>query len=183
MGTDHPRKGTRAGASPKNVQAHGWTIFFHPCALAEFEGRVKQVAAELRGNPDAQPSGNRKLLAHLMDLAFNKIPSNPLDPMFRHGGTLEGDRRHWYRGKTGAGRYRLFFRFRSSEKLIVYGWVNDEDSLRTYGSNTDAYVEFAKRLDKGRPPDDWDDLVKEASSKKARQRTRNLSDFIRRLEP
>jgi Toxin with endonuclease activity, of toxin-antitoxin system len=30
---------------------------------------------------------------------------------------------------------------------------------RAYDSNTDAYLVFKKMLDRGRPPDDWDELV------------------------
>ncbi len=43
--------------------------------------------------------------------------------------------------------------------MIVYAWVNDEDTLRTYGSRTDAYAVFARVLETGNPPDDWDALL------------------------
>jgi toxin YhaV len=92
-------------------------------------------------------------------LALEKIPQDPANPAYRHGGTLGEDRRHWFRAKTGNGRYRLFYRFQSSARIIVLVWVNDEGSLRTYGSRTDAYAVFAGMLDQGNPPDSWDSLI------------------------
>ena len=44
-------------------------------------------------------------------------------------------------------------------KIIIFAWVNDRDSLRTYGSKSDAYAVFKAMLDKGNPPDDWEALV------------------------
>jgi toxin YhaV len=58
------------------------------------------------------------------------------------------------------GRYRLFFRYSTSAKAIVFAWVNDEETLRTYGRKTDAYAVFNGMLGKNRPPDDT--LLREA---------------------
>ncbi|WP_261150032.1 type II toxin-antitoxin system YhaV family toxin [Serratia plymuthica] len=41
-------------------------------------------------------------------------------------------------------------------KTIVIGWVNDFDTLRAYGSKTDAYKVFATKLKAGDPPDSWE---------------------------
>lgn len=32
------------------------------------------------------------------------------------------------------------------EKVIILGWTNDENTLRTYGKKTDAYTVFSKML-------------------------------------
>ena len=48
--------------------------------------------------------------------------------------------------------------------MIIFAWVNDETTLRTYGSKTDAYAVFKGMLDKGDPPDDWATLLKAVSS-------------------
>lgn len=53
--------------------------------------------------------------------------------------------------------------------------MNDENSLRTYGSKTDAYNVFKGMLDDGNPPDDWDKLHKEASAPKAVDRLEKAS--------
>lgn len=152
----------------------GWTILAHPLFLAQLEKLV--VAAEGEApDPMGNSGPNAKLLAHLLDLAFDKVPRDPGNPAYRHGGTLGDDRKNWFRAKTGNGRYRLFYRFQSSARLIVYVWVNDESSLRTYGSRTDAYAVFARMLDAGNPPDDWDALVASASDPANEARLRILT--------
>jgi toxin YhaV len=136
----------------------GWTLLAHPLFLAQLEKLVG--AAEREGARSAgENRPNTKLLAHLLDLVFDKIPCNPGSPAYRHGGTLGADRKNWFRAKTGNGRYRLFYRFHSSARLIVYAWVNDEQTLRAYDSRTDAYAVFARMLEAGDPPGDWDALV------------------------
>jgi len=46
-----------------------------------------------------------------------------------------------------------------ASKIIVYAWVNDEQTLRSAGSKSDPYSVFSKMLARGYPPDDWDELV------------------------
>ena len=46
--------------------------------------------------------------------------------------------------------------------MIVYAWVNDEDTKRAYQSHTDAYNVFQKMLNRKRPPNDWEQLLAEA---------------------
>ncbi len=167
----------RAAAADSLPVVQGWTLAFHPCLLDQVERLV--VAAE----PEAKRAGrsevnlpgpNQKLLAHVLDLMFEAIPRDPNAAEYRVGHTLGREHAHWRRGKTGGGRYRLFFRFRSDARLIVFAWINDEQSLRTYGSATDAYRVFADRLARGTPPDDWDTLVAEATTARARQRAGRL---------
>jgi toxin YhaV len=47
-------------------------------------------------------------------------------------------------------------------KIIVYAWVNDENTKRAYNSDTDAYRVFKRMLKCGHPPDDWLSLLAEA---------------------
>jgi toxin YhaV len=152
----------------------GWTILAHPLFMDAMERLVSVVEKERTSKPNAPPSGNAKLLAHLLDLAFAKIPRDPGNAAYRHGGTL-ADRRHWFRGKTGGGRYRLFYRYDSRARIIIYAWVNDEDSLRTYGSKSDAYAVFANMLDSGNPPDTWEALLEAASGKHSLKRLKKLT--------
>ena len=72
-----------------------------------------------------------------------------------------GKNKDWSRVKFGAGRYRLFFRYSEKEKVIILGWMNDENTLRTYGKKTDAYTVFSKMLKRGHPPADWESLTQE----------------------
>jgi toxin YhaV len=80
---------------------------------------------------------------------------------------LGDDHKHWFRAKFFQ-QYRLFFRYHAPSKVIVYAWVNDEDTKRAYESSDDAYRVFRKMLDNGHPPDDWDQLLAEAQKKSQR---------------
>ena len=77
------------------------------------------------------------------------------------GGTLGDDRKHWFRAKFFQ-QYRLFFRYHAGVKMIVYAWVNDDDTKRAYESSDDAYRVFRKMLESGHPPDDWNQLLNQA---------------------
>jgi toxin YhaV len=52
--------------------------------------------------------------------------------------------------------------------VIVYAWVNDEDTKRAYESCDDAYRVFRKILESGHPPDDWNQLLAEARTESDR---------------
>lgn len=157
------------------MEAHGWTLFAHPLFLDQIETLIHAVEIERTKHPERpQASANAKLLAAIARLAFDEIPSNPGGAAYRHGGTLGPELKHWYRAKFGNGRFRLFFRFRASEKIIVYAWVNDAESLRTYGGSSDAYALFRRMLYRGNPPDDWDALLSASKGEKARARAQRV---------
>src|SRR5450759_5293000 len=128
-GKDKKRRGAAipppsSAASAKTVGflVHGWLVFLHPLLL----GQLEKLATAAEKEPALTPGPNRKLLGHLRDLMFDNIPQLPDAPAFRHGGALRGGRREWFRAKTGNGRYRLFYRFDSRARIIVYVWVNDD---------------------------------------------------------
>ena len=112
---------------------NGWRLVAHPLFLDQLEKLGAAVARprerETRG---WRKSANAKLLASLRQLMFETIPQDPTRPEYRRGGTLGDDRKHWFRAKFGGGRFRLFFRYSTSAKIIVFAWVNDETTLRTY---------------------------------------------------
>lgn len=105
-----------------------------------------------------------------------QVPEDPTRSTYRQGNTLGEDLRHWQRTKFGNGRFRLFFRYHSQARVIVFAWVNDAETLRTYGSRTDAYAVFRRMLESGNPPDGWDELVQTASSAEAIRRAQTLVD-------
>ena len=143
------------------MQANGWELFAHPLLLDQLEKLMAAVEKEKAKRPkDYESTANFKLLSALYDLMFITVPADPTRPEYRQGATLGDDYKHWFRAKFGGQRFRLFFRYDSKEKVIVYAWVNDENTKRTYGSKTDAYAVFRKMLDKGNPPDDWNALLK-----------------------
>lgn len=47
----------------------------------------------------------------------------------------------------------------SDAKIVVIGWVNGDSTLRAYESKNDAYRVFARMLDNGNPPSNWDELL------------------------
>jgi len=155
---------------------NGWTVLAHPLFLDQWEKLIEAGDALKAKEPDDyQKSADAKLLASLVQLVTVNVPSDPTASIYRQGATLGDDRKHWFRAKFGNGRFRLFFRYSSTNKVIIFAWVNDENSLRTYGSRTDAYKVFKGMLDDGNPPDDWDTLHKEASDPKAVARLEKAS--------
>jgi toxin YhaV len=102
-----------------------------------------------------------KRLAAIARLAFDVIPQDPTRAEYRQGGTLGDDRKHWFRAKFFQ-QYCLFFRYHAAAKMIVYAWVNDDETKRAYESNDDAYRVFRKMLESGHPPDDWNQLLSQA---------------------
>lgn len=145
---------------------NGWTLYAHPCFLDTYNALVNDVEALKRKDPEGyQKKALTKLLAVVHKVIESYIAVDPASPSFRHGTTLgRGKKKDWSRAKFGAGRYRLFFRYSEKEKVIVLGWMNDANTLRTYNSKTDAYAVFGKMLDKGHPPADWLTLLDEAKA-------------------
>jgi toxin YhaV len=144
---------------------NGWTLYAHPLFTDQLDRLMTAVEKAKRKDPRTyQSTANAKLLAQLKRLAFETIPVDPARPEFRQGGTLGQSRKHWFRAKFGGGRFRLFFRFSSSAKIIVYAWVNDSETLRTYGAKSDAYAVFKGMLDQGNPPEDWAELLTSSSA-------------------
>lgn len=106
-----------------------------------------------------QGNANVKLLAALRALMLERVPRDPLDPVFLQGNTLGPAHRHWFRAKFGGNRFRLFFRADTRARVVVYVWVNDRDTLRKAGLASDPYAVFARVLAQGNPPDAWDKLL------------------------
>ena len=143
---------------------NGWTLYAHPLFLDQLERLTNTVERAAKKNPTGfAASADAKLLAAMRKLMFEVMPIDPTRPEFRQGGTLGSDRKHWFRAKFGGGRFRLFFRYSTSAKIIIFAWANDRDTLRTYGAKSDAYAVFKAMLDKGNPPEDWAVLMAQSA--------------------
>lgn len=150
---------------------HGWTVFVHPLFLAQIEALILQVESLKQKDPAGYVKKNAsKRLAAITKLAFDVIPQDPTRSEYRQGGTLGDAHKHWFRAKFFQ-QYRLFFRYHAAAKVLVFAWVNDDDSKRAYESSDDAYLVFRKMLEGGHPPDDWDMLLAEARAEDARLRS------------
>ena len=152
----------------KPLVVNGWTLFAHPIFLDQLEALTVQVEAHKRKDPVGYTKKNAtKRLAAITKLAFEAIPQDPARPEYRQGSTLGDENKHWFRAKFFQ-QYRLFFRFHAQAKVIVFAWVNDEDTKRAYESTDDAYRLFRRMLDDGRPPSDWAHLLAEARAESER---------------
>ena len=141
------------------MQQHGWTLLFHDGVIEQL--RKLQAAAQRAEQNDPKgfsSNANVKLFRALSQLILEVVPSDPARDEFRQGNTLGAAYRHWRRAKIGR-RFRLFFRYDSKAKVIVYAWVNDEQTLRSAGSKSDPYAVFERMLERGNPPDNWAVLV------------------------
>ena len=151
-------------SSPEHrPRQHGWHLFGWP----DFAVRLERLKDDVRRLAAADPAGyarypRAKLLRLVQRLVHEIIPSDPNAAEFQLGNSLGPQHRHWRRAKF-SGRFRLFFRFHSPSRTIVYAWMNDESTLRKAGGRTDPYAIFYQMLERGRPPSDWDDLVSESS--------------------
>ncbi|WP_286913831.1 type II toxin-antitoxin system YhaV family toxin [Pseudomonas sp. UBA6315] len=155
-------------ANSKPLVIHGWTVFAHPLFLAKLEALSAQVEAQMQKDPAGYTKKNAyKRLVAIRRLAFDLIPQDPTKVEYRQGATLGGDHKHWFRAKFFQ-QYRLFFRYHTPSRIIVLAWVNEESSKRAYDSSDDAYKVFQKMLLTGRPPDDWDQLLRESGPAQVR---------------
>jgi toxin YhaV len=142
--------------------ANGWKLYAHPL----FEQQLRQLLEQVEALATKDPVGYKeqpaaKLLATIRRTIFELIPRDPNAPEFRQGNTLGADNRHWFRAKFHQ-RYRLFYRFSTQAKVIVYAWVNDERTLRKAGAKTDPYRVFRDLLEAGDPPATMEQLLARA---------------------
>lgn len=158
------------------VEINGWSVYAHPLFLDQFDVLVTQVEKAKKNDPTGyKKKRSAKLLAAVLKVAFEDIPSDPTREVYRLGDTLGDEHKHWFRAKF-LQQFRLFFRYRRSAttKTIILAWVNDEGTLRAYGSATDAYAAFRKMLTQGNPPDDWDALLAMARTDAANRRLKRV---------
>jgi len=147
------------------MEIDGWQLFAHPLLIEQLERLIAMVERSRAKDPRSYRDGaNAKLLAALRRLLFETIPEDPTRSEYQQGDTLGPENRHWFRAKFGGQRFRLFFRYDSRAKVIINAWVNDSDTLRTYGHKNDAYAVFRKMLARGNPPNDWEALLKASKS-------------------
>jgi toxin YhaV len=146
--------------------SHGWQLY----AWGAFATQLADLVAEVRELRRADPNGYRnhpvvKLLLAVIRLVMDVIPVNPASGSFLQGNKLGPTHRHWMRAKFYR-RFRLFFRFHSSRRIIIYTWMNDESSLRNEGGRKDPYHLFRRMLERGAPPSDFDALLRESRTLK-----------------
>ena len=99
---------------------HGWNLLFHEGLIEQLQ--KLQAAAQRAQAQDPQgfeSNANVKLFNALAQLMLETVPSDPNRDEYRQGNTMGPAFRHWRRGKVGR-RFRLFFRFDSKAKIIIF---------------------------------------------------------------
>jgi toxin YhaV len=144
---------------PFYAERNGWKLFYYSAFQVSLDSLIKEVQRLKEEQEDTfQHHPKTKLLKRILELVENEIPSNPGAKEYALGNTLGSLYRHWRRAKF-LGRFRLFFRYSSDEKIIIYAWVSDQKTLRKAGAKTDPYAVFRRLLIAGNPPDNWETLV------------------------
>ena len=144
------------------MHAKGWTLYWHPAFKEQFEKLHLAVRAIKKDRPaELATNGKARLLKRVLEIILEEVPEDPNHQSYQQGNTLGEAHRNWRRAMF-LQRFRLFFRFSTSAKIIIYSWVNDKRTLRQAGAKTDVYEVFEKQLRKNDPPNDWDDLLKKS---------------------
>lgn len=119
------------------MQVDGWTLLFHECIVEQLS-RLHSAAlkAERQDPTGFEGNANVRLFRALSHLLLHAVPGDPSREEYRQGSTLGTAHRHWRRAKLGQ-RFRVFFRFDSRSRVVVYACVNDEAKLLTSGSPSD----------------------------------------------
>ena len=156
------------GEAARPRKSHGWQLWFGELFEARWRAlraRVRRLKAEL-GESEFAAHPDVKLFAALVHIVHETVPLNPDHTDFQLGKTLGGRFTSWRRVKRHGlpDRYRLFFKYSSSHKVIVFVWLNDADMLRKDGASSDPYTVFRRMLENGHPPDDFDGLMKEVKT-------------------
>ena len=100
--------------SDDTLEINGWTIYAHPLFLDQLEAMIAAVEKARKKDPKGYKKKRAaKLLAAVLKVAFEDIPSDPTRDIYRQGGTLGDEYKHWFRAKF-LQQFRLFFRYQQS---------------------------------------------------------------------
>ncbi len=152
-------RSSRPTSACRSVRRHGWTLLRWDAFATTWDALVADVTKQRAQDPEgyrAHPS--TKFLKRLSDVVLNEIPSSPGHERYQLGTKLGNDAKFWRRAKFNR-RFRLFFRYRSDGKVIVYAWASDEETLRQTGGKSDPYTVFRAMLERGKPPSSWQELL------------------------
>ena len=142
------------------MSTRDWILLGHIEFLSQLDKYRKANEERLAAKESLNSPAAQQLRA-LTLAVWSRVPSSPSNPEYRLGNSLGKTYKHWFRVKF-LQQFRVFFRYSAKSRIIAYGWVNDNQNLRAYGSKTDAYLVFKKMLESGRVPNNWDELVAES---------------------
>ncbi|MBI4057391.1 MAG: type II toxin-antitoxin system YhaV family toxin [Elusimicrobia bacterium] len=116
--------------------------------IQQLKSRVKELKehlspAEFRHHETVKLSGRIRG-------AEKEIADNPNRPDY----LLREELRKFRRYKRGLGRYRIIFCFSNNPPIILFLYLNTEESLRKGGGRRDPYEEFKSILRRGHVSND-----------------------------
>lgn len=153
-----------AAMDPPPPRVNGWWLLSWGEFQRQFDGLVSEVERLQARNPQGYASHPMaKLLATILRLIEVDVPRDPGHKDFRQSTTLGREYTGWYRASFHQ-RFRLFYRYQSTTRAIVYAWMNTETGLRKSGDRNDPYSVFRKMLLRGTPPTDFDALLRESAA-------------------
>lgn len=140
---------------------NGWEILFFQLFYKQYKELINHVETLRKKNPVAYKfHPQTKLLASIQKVIKQDVPADPFHKKFMLGKMFGKKYKEWRRVKHGLPqRYRMFFRFHSKYKNIIFVWLNSEGYLRKRGDKHDVYVVFKKMLDNKEIPHDYGDLI------------------------
>lgn len=147
----------------QGVCINGWNFYWYHLFRDYYLELVTQVEQIAEKDPE---NFHHHTLYKLLDCVTKsieeRIATDPQHTDFLLGNTLGKQNRHWRRVKKGMpNRYRMFFQFNKvPEANIVIAWINDRNTLRKAGSQTDVYEVFKKMLNNGTIPGSMEELIK-----------------------
>lgn len=150
------------------MKVNGWSLYQYKLFTDELNSLVAEVKKLRESQTDPYKEHPKtKRLARIRELMLKEIPDDPAHERWNQGNTLGTNYRLWKRAKFGNNRFRLFFRYDGPKKVIIYAWVNNENTLRKEGDKNDPYAIFAKGLKNGDPPSDLKELLKRCTEVEA----------------
>jgi len=142
------------------MESHGWRLFAHPLFREQLERLTRRVQKLARRRSSGIQCASR------LQIAGDRSPPRFWMRFHETRTVRDFDRAICSvriivtgSGPGFTGRYRLFYRFSTKHRVIVYAWVNDEGSLRKSGSKTDLYVVFRAMLVSGDPHGSFAELM------------------------
>lgn len=143
-----------------------WEKLWHHIFEEKYLTLLELVEREIERDPETfYQSKNYKFFECVTDCIQNRIFISPTSREFILGNTLGKEHRDWRRAKQGMpNRYRLFFKYSTSDKTIVLAWFNDENSLRKANSKTDVYEVFKSMLERDEIPSNMQDLISQSTA-------------------
>ena len=127
------------GSGPR---INGWLVLAHP-GFARRYAELRAEAGRLRATLPDEAYGQHprvKLAAQVHRLMTQTIPQDPGHKDFYLKGTLRNFRRA--KGYGLPPRYRLFWTYSTTARIILFVYLNDEAILRKQGGRSDPYEVF-----------------------------------------